>query len=353
MKMLRRLGLLLLALFVVLAVVIAWKSQHRPGLDAYAAHQYVNPDVPAGSPTLSATWFGTAAVLLSDGEESVLVDPFFTRPPGWMRMLTNRQIAPDPEKIARWLVGADIKKLQAVLVSHSHHDHAMDAGVIAALTRASLVGSESTAYIGRGARVGEYLIRVPILGQPIPIGRYTITFFESQHAGATGGRPTGEITEPLVPPARYLDYKQGGTYSILVEHALGNVLFHGSSGFSTDMLKSPNRLKADVAFLGIAFANDLEPYLKETVDAVGATRVIPTHWDDFTRSLDEPLIPNLIGVNLDRFFANMARTRPQVKVGTLKLGEPVVLFAGTAPVPAVALPAPSLPEPPRKSKSKK
>ncbi|MEK6806249.1 MAG: MBL fold metallo-hydrolase [Pseudomonadota bacterium] len=330
MKTLRSALIITLGVALIASGWIAYKHYHRPGLEAYAAHAYVGPAVPEGAPTLTATWYGTTSVLLSDGEESVLVDPFFSRPEGWLKMLTNQKVAPDPEKIGRWLKDAKLNRLQAVLVSHSHHDHAMDSGVIAAATRASLVGSESTAYIGRGARVGEYLIRVPILGKPIPLGHYTITFFESRHAGATGGAPTGNITEPLITPARYLDYKQGGTYSILVEHALGKVLFHGSSGYAPDMLKGQ---KADVTFLGIALLGELEPYLKETVDAVGATRVIPTHWDDFTRSLDEPLVPNLIGVQLDKFFKDMAQLRPQVSVQTLKLGEPVLLFAGAAPAP--------------------
>lgn len=332
MKLLRNATIAVLGLVLIFSGFIAYKSAHRPGMEAYAAHTHVNPTVPAGAPTLSATWFGTTAVLLSDGEESVLVDPFFTRPEGWMKMLTNQKIAPDEEKIAKWLIAAGLrdKPLNAVLVSHSHHDHAMDAGVVARFKRAWLVGSKSTASIGRGARLPEYLISVPSMGKPIVFGHFTVTYFQSEHAGATGGAPTGEITAPLEMPARYLDYKQGGTYSILVEHALGNVVFNGSAGYAPDMLKGK---KADVVFLGIALLGDLESYLKETVDAVGATRVIPTHWDDFTRSLDEPLVPNLIGVNLPRFFDDMARLRPEVKVETLKPNEPIVLFAGAAPMP--------------------
>ena len=32
-----------------------------------------------------------------------------------------------------------------------------------------------------------------------------------------------------------------------------------------------------------------DAYYREIVDAVGATRVIPIHWDDFTYPLDQPL----------------------------------------------------------------
>jgi L-ascorbate metabolism protein UlaG (beta-lactamase superfamily) len=54
--------------------------------------------------------------------------------------------------------------------------------------------------------------------------------------------------------------------------------------------------KADVVFLGIgALGKQGEDYRQaywhETVHAVGAPRVIPIHWDDFTRPLDQPLVP--------------------------------------------------------------
>ena len=84
--------------------------------------------------------------------------------------------------------------------------------------------------------------------------------------------------------------------------------------------------RADWVMLGIALVDDYDAYLRELVDATGATRVIPIHWDDFTRSFDEPPIPNLIGVDLPQFFAEMARTRPQIQVQTLGFGAPTVLW---------------------------
>jgi L-ascorbate metabolism protein UlaG (beta-lactamase superfamily) len=313
-------------LLALVASLLAWAFLVRPGMEQVEAHRYPDP-TPAqlAAPALSATWFGTTGVLLSDGEHAVMIDPFFTRPPGFLNLIANQEIAPDEALIKRWLDRAGIKKLDAVLVSHSHYDHAMDAGIVARLTGAPLLGSTSTAYIGRGSGLPVMQLRVIKPGQAVQYGPFTITFIRSKHAGATGGTPVGDIDEPLVPPARYLDYKQGGTYSILIEHPLGTVLHHGSAGYVEGALAGR---KADVVFLGIAIRGNMQNYLREVVDAVGATRVIPTHWDDFTLPLDEPLQPFPVGIRLNAFFDDMAQLRPGIKVLTLQPGRRVVLFPG-------------------------
>lgn len=315
-KMLRWLLLLLAALAGTAAW---WAWDFRPGLPQEAAHRY------ASTPTansLTATWFGVTAVLLADGEHAIFIDPFFTRPPGLLNMARNATIAPDEALIRQSLARANVKTLDAVLVSHSHFDHAMDAAVVARLTHARLAGSPSTANIGRGGGLPESMIDVVTPGEPRQYGSFRVTFIASQHAGASGGRPTGDITAPLSPPATYLDYKQGGTYSILVEHAQGSLLHHGSAGFVPGAL---NGRHADVVFLGVALLPDLDGYLANVVDAVGAHRVIPVHWDDFTRPLSQPLTPMPVAVRLDRFFDGMSR-RPDLSVQTLAPGVPAALF---------------------------
>ncbi|MGQ0697835.1 MAG: MBL fold metallo-hydrolase [Panacagrimonas sp.] len=313
--------LLLVSLVTASALALAWL--YRPGLASYEAHLFEPAEDAACAERLSATWLGVTALLLRDCKHAILIDPFFSRPPGFLNMVRNREIAPDEALIAEWLKRLNIQKLAAVLVSHSHFDHAMDAGVVARLTGAQLLGSTSTLNIGRGAGLPESQLTLVHSGETYPLGSFDVRFIANEHAGATGGKPTGDIAAPLIPPARYLDYKLGGAWSIVVAHPSGTLLHHGSAGFIPGALKAQ---RANVAFLGVALIDDLDAYLRETVDAVGATRVIPTHWDDFTRKLAQPLEPFPVVVRLDRFFEDMARLRPKVQVQTMALGQPVNLF---------------------------
>lgn len=312
-----------LILAVVAALILflaAWYE--RPGLSEY--HKQVIPKTGPAHPTeLTATWLGVTALLLRDGQHAILIDPFFTRPPGLLRMAFNRRIAPDEALIAAWLKRLKIDKLDAVIVSHSHFDHAMDAGVVARMTGARLVGSESTLNIGRGAGVEPTALQLIHTTGALSFGKFQLSFVASEHAGRTGGRPIGDIEAPLQVPAHYLDYKLGGAYSILVDHPQGSILHHGSAGFIPGALDDR---QADVVFLGVALVDGLDPYLRETVDAVGARRVIPTHWDNFTLPLDQPLLPMPFVVHLDDFFDEMRKLRPGVQVQTMLPGEPVVLF---------------------------
>lgn len=301
----------------------AWLLWLRPQRDLQLLQQHLAPaqSIPPGA--LSARWYGTTAVLLSDGEQAVMVDPFFSRPPGLLPMLRNALIEPDEVLIQQWLQRAGVTHLDAVLVSHSHFDHSMDAGIVARDTGAVLLGSESTANVGRGAGLDEARIQVIQPQQPISIGRYTIRFFESRHAGATGGQPTGDITAPLIPPAHYLDYRLGGAYSILIEHPSGTVLHHGSAGYVEGAL---NGLQADTVFLGAALVGDADVYLDEVVEQVGARTVVLTHWDDFTRPLGQPLRPMPLVVNLKPLFEAFD-ARPNLRVLTPVLDQPMSLGA--------------------------
>ena len=193
-------------------------------------------------------------------------------------------------------------RLAAVVPVHTHFDHALDSAVVAERTGADLVGGESTAYVGIGRGLDPDRIRVVTPGAPVAYGGFTLTLLESHHCPPD--RFPGVITAPVAPPVRAAAYRCGEAWSILVEHTSGrSALLQGSAGFVRGSLAGR---RADVVYLGVGqlgVQDDdyLRTYWAETVEAVGARRVVLTHWDDFFRPLDRPLraLP-FAGDDLDR-----------------------------------------------------
>jgi len=133
--------------------------------------------IPEGAMTVRYT--GTATLVFSDGETTWMTDGWFSRP-GPLRILFGK-IEPDLDAITRGLEHNEVDKLAAVFPLHSHYDHAMDAPEVAKRTGALLLGSESTANIGRGWGLPEDQIRVVTDGEPIALGKFTITPIELRH----------------------------------------------------------------------------------------------------------------------------------------------------------------------------
>jgi L-ascorbate metabolism protein UlaG (beta-lactamase superfamily) len=285
---------LALAAALALALGAGWLAcalRDRPDLSAFAAEALAAEPGPG---SLRLTFLGVSTLLVSDGETALLTDGFFTRP-GLLRSLAWR-VAPDEAAVERALARAGIDRLAAVVVVHSHYDHAMDAPLVAERTGALLVGSPSTAQIARGLGLAEARVRVPAPGEPLAFGRFRVTLIPSRHL--PHGMAMGTIDAPLVPPARATAYKEGGSYSVWIEHERGRLLVQGSAGFEPGALRD---VRADVVLLGIGGlgtrdAAYRESYWRETVEAVGARRVVPIHFDDFTRPLGEPpaAMPNLL-----------------------------------------------------------
>ncbi len=323
---------LLLAALLLLAAGVGWivyRLNDHPSLEPYASYLLKASEPTAPGASVSLTFLGVSTILISDGETALLTDGFFTRPS--LAKVALGKVEPDRETIVEALESADIDTLEAVIVVHSHYDHSMDAPEVARRTGALLVGSESTANVGRGWGLPEERLRVPASGEPIRFGDFTVTLIQSKHF--PHGQAMGEITEPLVPPARAMAYQEGGSWSVHVGHPLGNLLIHSSAGWIPGALDG---YQAHVALLGIGLLGTRDEayrqeYLREVVEAVGAQWVVPIHYDDFTRPLDQPLLPlpaffDDIDASM-RFLVQQAETRPDLDLALLPFGQPVVVFA--------------------------
>ncbi|MFK4226259.1 MBL fold metallo-hydrolase [Streptomyces sp. NPDC019890] len=256
----------------------------RPDISRYADRF----DLPEADQGLSVTFLGVSTLLVGDGTSAVMTDGFFSRPS--LLAVLARRIAPNHARIDAALKRAEVTSLDALVPVHTHFDHAMDSAVVAARTGARLVGGPSAANVGRGGDLPDDRIVHVTPGEQVRCGAFTLTLVESCHCPPD--RYPGAINDPVVPPVMASAYRCGEAWSLLLEHTGGrSALIQGSAGFVPGLLSGRS---ADVVYLGVGQLglqdeDYIRTYWKETVETVGARRVVLIHWDDFFRPLSKPL----------------------------------------------------------------
>lgn len=283
------------ALLLVAAIALALLWRDRVDL---ATLGWPAPPEPAEN-ALSVTWLGVTTVLFDDGQTQILIDGFFSRP-SLVDGLLKRPVVNDAATINFAMHEFRMRSLAAIIPLHSHFDHAMDVGAIARRSSASVLGSESTANIARGAGVPDDQVVVVDNGAEYEFGEFKVRLIESRHGpiGWRGSVPLdGTIDAPLEFPTPVQSMRVGTVWSVIVEHPQGTTLVQGSSGFVEGALQGVN---VDLALLctyglsslGIEYA---EKYWQETVTSTGASAVVPMHFDDFTFAFGEVVpIPRVL-----------------------------------------------------------
>ncbi|MBU0994960.1 MAG: MBL fold metallo-hydrolase [Proteobacteria bacterium] len=287
----------------------------------------------APSNAVRVQFLGVNSIYITDGATHLMIDPFFSRMPvrvsnlifgGLMRVPPNRQA------IQNVLSQTGIQKLDAMFFTHAHWDHALDVAEVWRYFAENNNGDGGTIYGDNSIRqiaIGGYqkwqadgdtggLPNIADSFMPvaeddsIPIGDFTITILRGSHINLplwTDAVMAGHIEEPVVPPARVNQYKQGEIFSILIKHsAHGSILNQGSAnyvdGYYLDIFGPEGRFPfPDVLMPGIAGFNSsyLYPigarrrYYNQVVNATRPKRVLLTHWDEFQEddcTLDHPLV---------------------------------------------------------------
>lgn len=264
-----------------------------------------------GNIQMKVTYFGTTTLLFDDGKDQILFDAHLTRP-SIGKYVLGAKACTDTALCDKLIRLHHMDRLRAVFISHTHHDHVMDAPYIAGQCGAKIYGSESAGNVARGGDIPEENIAVFQHGSCFEIGAYRITVLKSLHSKPTRfnddlGEP---VAEPLIQPAGLREYKEGGSYDFLVEHGGQKILIRPSFNYIKGQLDG---IHADVLFLGAAGLANAEPgmvktFFSETVKKTGAGLVIPIHWDNFFSPLTRPIkgMPAFLE-KTERVFYRLAR----------------------------------------------
>lgn len=333
----RRAAITVTTVVVAAAAALTWFWHDRVALDGitWAPYPLIEPRIDA----VTMTWLGTTTMLFDDGETQVLIDGFISRPTIFDVVL-RRPVSSDAATINYVLDEYRMRRLAAIIPAHSHWDHAMDVGALANRSSASIIGSESTANIARGAGVPEDQIIVTEPGASYTFGNFTVTMIASPHGpvGWGGSVPmAGTIDAPLEQPAPVQAYREGRSYSIVIAHPHGTTVVQASGGFTEHALDD---VAADVVMLGVGLIEALgrdyaEQYWQAVVTRTGAKHVFPVHFDDPTRPFGEiQPYPRILGnflKTVSRLEAIRDTWDADTRLHLPEFGKSVILYPHSAP----------------------
>jgi L-ascorbate metabolism protein UlaG (beta-lactamase superfamily) len=233
-------------------------------------------------PGVELEWLGTSGFRIAYEGHTVLIDPYLTRLP-LADVVLRRPVRPSAELVDRYVAGAD-----AVLIGHTHFDHAVDAPLIAQRHGARVFGSRSMASLMGLCGLHEQMVEVEPY-RVYEVGPFEITFVPSLHSKLVLGLSVpfdGDITcehfDDLVPSA----YGCGEVYGIAVRVA-GVTFYHqGSADLIDDAIRHRG---VDVFLAGIAGRRFTEDYLERILGRLEPRLIVPHHFDDFFRPLTDPM----------------------------------------------------------------
>jgi L-ascorbate metabolism protein UlaG (beta-lactamase superfamily) len=291
------------------------RLRHRddPGVQAeldWARHRV---ELPAG---LRIRWLGTAGFALTYEDTTILIDPFVTRLP-LLDGLRRRPLLGDIALVERLVPRAD-----AVLVGHTHFDHAVDVPLVAARDGCDVYGSSSLRHLMALHGLADRAVEVEP-HQRHEIGPFTVAFTPSVHSKLLLGLAVpsdGELTCDGLDHLGAGAYRCGQVWGITIEVA-GITLYHlGSANLLDDEIRARD---VDVLLCGIAGRIYTRDFTKRVVSRLRPKLVLAHHHDDFFRPVQAPMGYSF-NVNLGGFVEEVAAVDPHLPVRVLQPLEEVV-----------------------------
>jgi L-ascorbate metabolism protein UlaG (beta-lactamase superfamily) len=250
------------------------------GLERYS-HLIVADVLPAsGGGDVRVTYLGTNGFLFESSNHVLLVDPYFSRVSLW-RVVLGCSVQPDEHRINDAMKHL-ARKVDAILVTHGHVDHLLDAPVLMRKTDTRLIGSRTAVELAERAGVSASRCHAVTEGDVLGIGPWRIRAFTATHDRLFSIVPFAGDVRGSKPLRRAADWVCGEPLAYLIEIAGARIFI--DSGGTRAVLPPAEIAPVDLAILGAALP-DSRARFSAAVRRLRPRYVFPSHQDNFFRPL--------------------------------------------------------------------
>ncbi len=289
------------------------RRQHAS--DLLTAKQLAFPSTVALPHGLEVSWLGTAGFRFAYQGVVVWIDPYVTR----LKLgdlVRRKVVAPSQDAIATWIDRAD-----AILVGHTHFDHAMDVPAIAQRTGCRVYGSSSLEHLmGLHGLADQATVVIPF--HDYEVGPFKFHFVPSVHSKLQlglrvnyGGELTCEHLDDMIPQR----YRCGQVWGIAIEVAGMRFYHQGSADLIEEEIRDRD---VDIFLCGIAGRRFTPNYVERIVKALAPKLIVPSHFDDFFQPLGGEAKLSF-NINLTAFADEVHAASHELPIGVLEVGRPI------------------------------
>ncbi len=272
------------------------------------------------SEDIQLKYLGAAGWEITDGDITVLVDPYISR----FKLGNGPGISPDDKRanIKRSDIAVSdtisidslITKADFILVHHSHFDHLSDVPYIAKKTGAKVIGTETTCNILQGYGIPKEQLYPVKGGEDYQFKNFALKVIPTLHSALNEKHYIDNRVYSEIPktPLKISEFIEGGSLMFLARFTNHQILTMGSMNFIERELLG---IQPDILLAGVNRSQlGLYKYNERLLAITNYPKVIiPTHWDNFRlpygfsqqTAVDNKLIP---------FQEDVKKRSPQTKV---------------------------------------